>query len=375
MKRVLIVGAGIAGLSAAIQLEKAGYEVEIAEQTKRWENAGAGIVLWPNALKVMDVCGIREDVQSRGNILHELNVVDTKGKLINGFDFRDNSEMEKLYSIAIARAELHSALVGGLKKSKILMDTSVKQITDKNEKVEARLTNDEVREYDFIIGADGIHSKVRELIFGETKLRYANHAGWRFITERADNSNTAYEVWGNGKRFGIVPIKNGKYYCFSTINTGSNNQKYKNISVSDYRNLNSEFGWKTKEILDSLTDEVKLIYDDLFDFKIKSWHKGNVVLIGDAAHAVTPNLGSGAAMAMEDSVCLTEALCRNSSAQSAFEEYYKKRYKRIGFIREASFWFGERGQVKGVLAKLRNISVRAVGRMITPYLIRKVIGT
>jgi 2-polyprenyl-6-methoxyphenol hydroxylase-like FAD-dependent oxidoreductase len=374
MKKVLIVGGGIAGLSAAIQLEKRGYEVEIAEQTKKWETIGAGIVLWPNALKVLQSCTIREDVENRGNILKEFHVSDTNGRQINRFDFRDFPDMKKLYAIAIARTELHDALIGGVKSSKIILGTSIEQIIDKGEKAEVQFTNDTVFEYDFIIGADGIHSKVRSLIFGETKPRYSNHAGWRFITNGLGQSNTACEVWGNGKRFGIVPIKNGKYYCFSTINTSSNNQDYKNISISDYRKLYSELGWETKEILDTLTEDVKLIYDDLFDFKIKSWHKGNVVLIGDAAHAVTPNLGSGAAMALEDSVCLAEALSRCSNLHSAFEQYFSQRYKRVRFIREASYWFGERGQLTGIFARLRDITVRSAGRMITPFIIRKIVG-
>jgi 2-heptyl-3-hydroxy-4(1H)-quinolone synthase len=117
-----------------------------------------------------------------------------------------------------------------------------------------------------------------------------------------------------------------------------------------------------------------LIYDDLYDLNIKSWYKGNIVLIGDAAHAITPNLGSGAAMAMEDALCLANSIKNNESSKSAFEHYYRERQKRVRYIRGASYWLGKGAQLEGVLGMSRNIFVKLTGRISTPYTIKKVIG-
>jgi len=374
MRKVLIVGGGIAGLTSAILLEQIGYEVEIAEQAEKWEPVGAGIVLWPNCMKVMEASGIREDVERRGNILQELNVVGLNGKLINGFNFSSISKNEKLNAIGIFRQELHRALVNGLKTVKVTLGISIEKLEDKGNSVKVQFTDGKNSEYDFVVGADGIHSKTRELVFGNVKLRYSGSAGWRFTISRNTEEHEAYEIWNSGKRMGIVPIGRDMYYCFSTVNTHSNNNSLRNISIDDYKNLYGEFVWKAKEILNRLTNNIQLIYDDLFDLNLNIWHKGNIVLIGDAAHAITPNLGSGAAMAMEDALSLAKSLKNNDSLKHAFKQYFKERYKRVNYIRGASYWFGKGAQLEGVLAKMRNIFVNMTGRISTPYIIKKVIG-
>jgi len=374
MKKVLIVGGGIAGLTLAILLEKSGYEIEIAEQAEELGPVGAGIVLWPNCLKVMDECGVRDDVESRGNILRQLDLVDLNGGLINGFNFSRISKNEDLYALAILRPELHKVLFNKLRHSILKLGISIDEIDDNGSLVKVQFTDGTNGEYDFAVGADGIHSKTRDLVFGDVKLRYSGCAGWRFTTTRYADEQEAYELWNGGKRMGIVPVGDNKYYCFSTINTPSNNDRFRNISVSDYKNLYSMFNWKAKEILDRMTGDTKLIYDDLYDLKMDNIHKGNVVLIGDAAHAITPNLGSGAAMAMEDALCLANSLKNNSNLNTAFEQYFKQRKRRVNYIRGASYWFGKGAQLEGVLAKSRNIFVKMTGSLSTPFIIKKVIG-
>ncbi len=181
-------------------------------------------------------------------------------------------------------------------------------------------------------------------------------------------------MWGNVKRFGIVPIGNNKLYCFSIINSGINNEKYRNLAIGDYKYLYSELGWKAKDILNSLPFETKLIYNDLHDLRLKRWYKGNVVLIGDAAHAVTPNLGSGAAMAMEDALSLTQALYRNDTPEAAFKEYFQSRYKRVNYIRNASYWLGKARQLNNFTGKIRNIFMRTTGSLTAPYIVKKITG-
>jgi 2-polyprenyl-6-methoxyphenol hydroxylase-like FAD-dependent oxidoreductase len=352
--RVLIVGGGIAGLSSAILLERSGFEVDIIENAEEWKPVGAGIVLWANALKILEIIGIRENVESQGNKISVMTVTDELGKCVSQAKFYKLPDGYR-YALGVHRSVLHDSLINVLGNVNVILNRTIEKIEIDGTKIFSVITGGKTEEYDMLIGADGINSEVRRIMFGSIPLRYSGYANWRFVYE-ADLGipvTEAIEMWGEGKRFGIVPIGEDKYYSFGVINTSKNNDRIRNIDINEFKELFSGFRWKAVDILKLVDENTKLIFNYIEDVFLKHWYKGSVVLIGDAAHAITPNLGSGAAMALEDSLVLVQNINKYENLSDAIINFQSERYKRVKFIRDRSFRLGEVGQLEN--STLRNI--------------------
>lgn len=373
----LIVGGGIAGLTSAILLEKAGFEIEIAEIAPNWGPVGAGIVLWPNCLKILGKLGLRDETESLGNIIEEMAVTDERGKKISSLKFGKVFE-KGLYAVAIARPDLHSVLASGIKTTQVYLNDTVKEITNENRKAQVTFKTGRQNEYDFIIGADGINSKVRKFLFGEVKPRYSGYTNWRFMINGDFDFDRrhAYEMWGKGKRFGMVPVgSENKYYCFAVLNSPPKLDSNRNIANDKFKEIFSEFGWIAPEFLKLVDKDTILIHNDLEDIRLKQWQKGNVVLIGDAAHAITPNLGAGAAMAMEDSIIIAENLINTKSPENAFRSFFQSRYKRVNRICNDSYRLGKMGTLENAaLRNVRNFISRIIPERFYINIVKTVIG-
>ncbi len=377
MKRVLIVGGGIAGITSAILLEEAGFEIDLVEIAKEWGPVGAGIVLWPNALKILERVGVRDEIESHGNVIEEMIVTDEGGKKISSLKFARLFE-KGLFAIAAARAELHYALVSKLKNTKVILNDTVESINDTGDEVTVKLRSGTQKEYDLVIGADGINSKIRKILFPDASVRYSGNTNWRFMVsgDFDFNRTRAYEMWGRGKRFGMVPIGRGNtYYCFAVLNSPPGLNENRHITKEKFVNMLSEFGWKAKEFIRKIEDSTVLIHNDLEDIRLKEWYKGNVILIGDAAHGITPNLGAGAAMAMEDSILLVSSLVKFKDNKEAFRSSFDARYKRVNRILNDSYRVGKMGTINnGALRAARNFVSRIMPEWFYLNILKTVIG-
>lgn len=373
----LIVGGGIAGLTLAIFLERAGFDLEIVEIAQEWKPVGAGIVLWPNCLKILERLSLSNSIIERGNVIEEMTVTDENGIKISSLNF-DKLYKKGLFAISIARSDLHSILFSGIRTSKIMLNDTTVSITQINKKVNVVFRSGIESEYDFVIGADGINSKVRDLLFKKVKLRYSGYTNWRFIvnTQMDFDRKKAYEMWGKGKRFGIVPVGNGTdFYCFALMKSLPGLPENRNIKHSDFIKCFSEFGWKAVEFLNLVNEKTVFIHNDLEDIKLNQWVCGNTILIGDAAHAITPNLGAGAAMAMEDSYFLSEYLINNRNPEQAFRLLFEKRYKRVNRICNDSYRLGKLGTMENsLLRRTRNFISRVMPEKIYINIVKTVTG-
>lgn len=377
IKDVLIVGGGIAGLCSAIQFERAGFNVELVEHAPEWKPVGAGIVLWPNSIKILDKLGLKAEIEAVGNDVIDMTVVDAAGKKVSSLTFEKVFE-KGIHAVAVLRADLHKVLIGAVKNTNIKHGTTVDSISDAGTKTKVKLSDGSEKEYDMVIGADGIHSKTRKLLFGEIKPRYAGYTNWRFVVhgDIGTERNRAFEMWGSGKRFGIVPVGSGNsIYCFGVMNAPEGKQEYNNITAAKFKELFGEFGWKARNVMDLITDDTKFIHNDLHDVRLNEWYKGNTVLIGDAAHAITPNLGAGAAMAMEDSLIITKNIIKYGNTAEAYKAYYDQRFKRVTKICNDSFRLGKMGNLEnGFLRSVRNFASRIMPEKFYISMVRKVTG-
>lgn len=353
---VTIIGAGIGGLTTALTLKQKGINVTVFESSAEIKPVGAGIIIANNAMQVFQKLGILDKIEKTGNKISYMKITDTQ---LNTISVVDLTEYEKKYgvsNIAIHRGELQKILADEIgyntinlskRLSKIENEALFKLTFEDNSTIESKL----------IIGADGLKSVVRNQLFEKSTLRNANQICWRGICEidlPQKYHKELNEAWGKGKRFGFVKISDKKVYWYALAN--SKNIKADEINLSDYF---SEFHTDILNIITATTKE-QIITGDIIDLKpIRKWQHTNVCLIGDAAHATTPNLGQGACQAIEDAYVLGKLLDNGIAIENTFKEYEKLRRKKALTIVNTSWTVGKMAQIENSMGVwLRNTLMR-----------------
>ena len=360
VERVLIVGGGIAGLATAAGLSRAGIACEVIERTEAWAPVGAGIVLGVNAMKVMRGLGLADDVAARGARLGSGAITDAQGRDIGRTDF-GLLEPELGPTIALHRAALHDVLLAGASGVPVSLGTSVERLESHDSHVDVRTTDGRESRYDLVIGADGLRSRVRELAFGDVEIAYSGYTCWRLVVKAPFDRAEMREMWGRGKRFGIVPVGDDRVYCFAVANAARGEADPMEGRLERFRARFAEFGGQVPEILAALQHPEELIHNDLEEVADGPWFRGPVALVGDAAHAMTPNMGQGAAMALEDSAVLTLLLREGGPLPSALASYVARRNDRVRWVQTQSRRIGRVGQLEGaVVCALRNAFLRLI---------------
>jgi len=333
--RILIVGGGIGGLTLAAALQQKNIQTAVVERAAAWAPVGAGIVLGLNAMRVLGRVGVASAVARRGLEVAVGRITDARGRSLSELDFRSiPNDLGRAY--ALHRAALHDALLTGVDPASIRLNTTVKAVEQDELRVRAHFSDGTKDEFDAVIGADGIRSVVRWLTFGETPLDYSGYTCWRFVARGEFKNADTWEMWGRGRRFGIVPLGDGKVYCFTTLNAPQNDSTKRNISLDDFKAIFAGFGGPAPELLASIISAEQLLWNDLEELCLETWVKGRVALMGDAAHAMTPNMGQGAAMAIEDAYVLADELTRAAEVPAALRAYEARRRKRVDFIQTRS---------------------------------------
>lgn len=348
----LIIGGGIGGLTAAIALSRTGHKVTLIERTERFSPVGAGIVMAPNAAKILASLGV--DVPSRGFALPSLDVLNTEGTLLSRIDV--SHFVEQYGPIwALSRASLHEALVAAVPEGvELRLGHTVTELRDGGDGV--AVTSDGVTErYDLVIGADGLRSKTREAIFGPTTLRYSGVTCWRGIAKNP-GFERGIEAWGDGARIGLVPLAHGEVYYYLVRSAPPNAPE---LSWPEgFRDAFGEFHGEVQKIFDAI-ESAPPLHHDLNELDAPMWGRGRVFLLGDAAHAMTPNQGQGAAMAIEDALALSHAL--TPGFDGALDRYVESRHDRVRAVQLDSRRIGEVSHWRNPLARaLRDGILRLV---------------
>ncbi|MBC1935758.1 NAD(P)-binding protein [Listeria grandensis] len=355
--KFLIIGGGIGGLMAGIALEQAGFYVEIFEQAEQMKRVGAGITVSPNGMSALAELGLAEQVKQMGNVSSKgIAIVDERGRPIT--KLADEVLAFPIY--AIHRADLQDILASALKKDTLQFGKRCCDVGQDDTGVVIRFEDGTEVTGDYAIVADGIHSSARDQIFGRQKLRYADYTCWRGIAkEWPDDEKLFTETWGTKGRVGIVPLANGETYWFAVISATENSIAHQTYELADLIARFGSYHTPVQAILEA-TDPEKLIRGDIFDLvPMTSFVKGRIVLLGDAAHAMTPNMGQGGCQAMEDAIVLQNCVKRLEDVEMAFEAYSKARVGRTKKITERSRLIGKVGQFESAFAcKVRNVGMR-----------------
>jgi 2-polyprenyl-6-methoxyphenol hydroxylase-like FAD-dependent oxidoreductase len=365
-KRVTIIGAGIGGLCTAIGLTRRGFDVQIYEQAAAFGTVGAGLTLWSNAIIALDRLGIEEEALN-GLRFRCADILDSQGQVLFSTPMEQINRELGAPTLAIHRADLHRALLAKLPGDIIHTGATCAAIEQDAEGVTARFQDGTEARADLLIGADGIHSTTRRTIFPQVKTRYSGYIAWRGIanfqsamTDRTTEAGRTSEAWGPGARFGIVPLGGGQVYWFATANLPAG---LKPSPAERKANLRERFAAWHAPVIDLIeaTPEDKILYNDIIDIPpMIHWSRGRVTILGDAAHATTPNLGQGACQAIESAVSLSRSLVEEDSVESAFRRYKAERHARTAWITNRSWTMGKVAQIEnGLLCSLRNAVLRA----------------
>lgn len=345
--KISIIGGGIGGLCAAVTLQNQGHEVQVFESAKAFQPVGAGIGIGSNAMQALMGISVGEEIFDNGYVLHTQVFQDVHGKTLNTIDF---SVLKKMYgqeNITIHRADLHRTFLEALKPDTIQYNKKCIHIRQDENGITAFFQDGSTAEAELLIAADGINSPIRQQLLPNTTPRYSGYTCWRGITENKGRVEeyTSKELWSTRGRFGMAPMRDGLIYWFACINTTPRNPAYQQLKPQEVAAIFTHFPSVASDII-ATTPAENLLHHDIYDIKpLQNFVFNRVVLLGDAAHATTPNMGQGAGQAIEDAIVLGNGFKQFKDVNKVLAHYEKKRVARTAKVIRLSRQIGETAQI------------------------------
>ena len=333
--RILIVGGGIGGLSLSTALHRQGYTPELIERNPAWPAVGAGINLPANGVRVLRALGLGEAVACHAAVLRRWGFFDQQGELLCDTDlgelWRDVGPC-----LGTTRVRLQEALLTGAAAVPHRLGVSLTALTQDDSRVRVSFSDGKSRDYDMVVGADGIHSTVRKLAVSSSSPSYAEQMVWRsIIPTRPRGIVEIMVLLGEGRFFGVVPMGEGYTYGFGAVD-GDRFEDPLVGRLERFRRRFVGFGGPVPAYLVALQSDEQIHVGPIEWVELDEWYCGRVVLIGDAAHAGPPHMGEGGCMAMEDALVLADCLCQADSVEHALEAYVRRRRPRAEWVQEQS---------------------------------------
>jgi len=340
VERILIVGGGIAGLTLATALHQQGFTAELVERSPTWSAIGAGILLHANGMRVLRALGLGEAVERDGTVVRCWRWCDQQGEILS------DTDLEALWgevgsSIAIARPKLQQALLAGAAAVPCRLDTAVMSLTQDGQQVSVGFSDGSTGDYDLVVGADGIHSTVRELALGTASTGYIGVMIRRgFIPTHLRGIEGITILLGEGCFFGLIPVGDGLTFGFGGVGEPRFHDPLEG-RLERFRQRFADFGGPVPGYLAALSRDEQLYCHPIEWVKPECWYRGRIVLIGDAAHAGPPMMAEGGCIAMEDAWVLAEVLRATDSVEHALDMYVTRCKPRAEWVQQHSRAVGE----------------------------------
>ncbi|TXD39612.1 FAD-binding protein [Lujinxingia vulgaris] len=359
MKEVAIIGAGIGGLTAAHALLKAGINVRVFERAPQLRALGAGITMQANAMEALASLGLAERVHDKGHTIDRAQITTWKGSPLQSLDFGSLGQKIAWPGVAIHRRALIHALAEGL-QDVLVFNASATHIEQRDDAVHITFEDGTQTSFTALIGCDGLHSVVRRSLLGDEPLRYDGYTSWRGVATMPSKGLATTEMWGAGKRFGLVPIATDKVYWFAVAEAPQNSPA-KDPALEHLLAMFEGWAAPVEELLHA-TSPADIIATDCLDRPpIPTWGRGRVTLLGDAAHPMMFNFGQGGCQAVESAVVLGRALQTTPNIEQALRLYERQRIARANLFVKRSFDTGRIAQWKNPLARgIRNLGMRLI---------------
>jgi 2-polyprenyl-6-methoxyphenol hydroxylase-like FAD-dependent oxidoreductase len=345
VKRALIIGGGISGMCAAIELRKRGVQVDLVELDPHWRVYGAGITLSGPTLRAFARVGVVQDIMIHGCCADGLDAFTAGGQPIGqlptpriaGADIPGGGGILRP---VLARILRERTLASG---TAVRCGASFSSLEEATDSVRVNFSDSRSESYDLVVGADGLRSAVRDALFPDVPApHYTGQGSWRAVVPRPAHLARAQMYMGRSVKAGINPVSKDEMYMFVTERRESPDHIDEALWAGELRGILKEFGGQIGEIRDGLGPQSQILYRPFYAVLVPPpWHKGRVVLIGDAVHATTPHLASGAGIGVEDAVVLAEELERSTDLELALGAFTQRRYERCRMVVENSLALGD----------------------------------
>lgn len=345
VKKVLVVGGGFAGMSAAICLQRIGIAVDLIEIENDWRMIGAGVTFNGATLRAFNELGVLDQIIAQGDCHDSVVVCDAQGNLL----FHLNQEREFGPDIpnggGILRPVCHRIMSEKTRAvgTRVRLGTAVTDLKIGADSVEVEFNDNSSGSFDLVIGADGLASSIRKMLFQNApEPEYTGQGCWRVVLRRPAWVTTAIMYLGKDHKGGVNPVSKKEMYMFLLHNKPDNpwipEEKWPETLKIELQ----EFGGILAEIREGLGPDSRINYRPLQNLLLPPpWHKGRVLLIGDAAHATTPHVAYGAGLAIEDGIVLAEYLRQDMSVADALKAFMERRWERCRSVVEGSKLLGD----------------------------------
>jgi len=354
--RILIVGAGIAGLALGRALRKQGFTPEIIERAASLTASGTGLYLPGNGVRALRALGLADELLARAVRISHQRILDHRGRQLAEI------ELSTLWSpvghcVGIARNALYRILLDGAAGVPMRLGTTVTALRQENDQVEVDFADGSTGRYDLVVGADGIRSSIRRLVFGGMSPLHLGQVSWRFLVDRSGVIETWTVMLGRRRAFLALPVGPNRLYCYADLASSASEDPTERDMVR-FRALFGDFAEPVSSILGGLESFDSMHFSPIEEIVVDTCVQGRVVLIGDAAHATSPNMAEGASMALEDALVLTRMMANHGSPAQALSAFSERRKARIRWVRERTH---RRDRIRTLPVPLRNLALRLAG--------------
>jgi 2-polyprenyl-6-methoxyphenol hydroxylase-like FAD-dependent oxidoreductase len=354
IERVLIVGGGIAGQTLAVALARRGIFCETVEIKPNFQIVGAGMYVQGNALRALREIGVVDEIVRLG--WHPGNddffTADMNGATLANPTMPRIAGPDVPPTVTIRRHVLHDILQDAVARTgtRVRMGTTVAAIDDAPDAagVAVRFTDGTAGVFDLVVGADGIRSAVRALLFGRSEPVFTGFANWRVTLPKPPEVDSITWMTGRGKSLGVIPIAADHLYL-AGVSKEPGNPRYDRRDLPRLmREKFAEFGGAAPPLLAQVQLPEQVVYTAIEEVTQPApWYRGRVVLVGDAVHASSPFWAQGGSMAIEDVIVLAELVATGRPAAEILPEWQARRYDRAVWVQRGSLETGERGHREG----------------------------
>ncbi|MEH3107836.1 MAG: FAD-dependent oxidoreductase [Sphingomonas fennica] len=338
--RILVIGGGIGGLTAAIALRRQGFPVDVIERDPDWTVYGVGIIQQANVIRAMAHLGLVDDYLDAGSPFDRVDIFIPTGQQVASVP---TPKLVENYpaNVGIGRPALHKVLSAATIASgaTVRLGVTADRLDDDGEGVDVVFSDGTTGRYDIVVGADGLYSQTRRAIFADAPVpQFAGQGVWRYNFPR-DDGDGRIAVFEGPTGVGLVPTSPTQMYMYvTTPEPGNPRYPREGIAAVMQAKLAGVPAPQIRALAATISDDAGVVYKPLETLMLEGpWHAGRIVLLGDAVHATTPHLGQGAGMAIEDSIVLAEELAAAShDPEAAFAAYRARRFDRCRYIVESS---------------------------------------
>ncbi len=356
-RTLAVIGAGVAGLSVAAALQRAGFAARVFERSARASAHGA-LLLWSNALRALRTLGLEDAVLERAARIEQTEFRSWRGELLTSLPIEQWSSEAGAATVVVRRSDLLDVLRSALPPECIEYGTALESFSTDEGRVRAQLDSGRVVDADGLIGADGLHSVVRSQLIGHDEMRPAGYDAWVGIAPRTPataRAGTSIATLGHGPRFWHATLADGAVFWFATIPSLARERLERSELIETF----AEWHDPVPELIESTPDGA-VAHTSIRDrLPAPRWGSGAATLVGDAAHPSTPDLGQGACQAIESAVTLAECMAGSPRVADAFRTYEQRRMRRTATVTRMCWLTSLNSGVSDPTAcKVRDLAIR-----------------